>query len=121
MTRSLRITRIELHKYAYEVENLGVDYNGFNSVYQAGARARMTGHILTISTDEGVTGEYAGGMDTGYGQLPKAAKYLLGRNPLQRELIYNDLKRALRKEDRLGMGPIDIALWDLAGPPAPRS
>ena len=115
MARSPRITRVEVHEYAYEVADLGVDYNGFNSVYEAGARATMTGHIITIATDVGVTGEYAGGMATGYGQVPKAAKYLLGRNPLQRELIYNDLKRALRKEDRLGIGPIDIALWDLAG------
>jgi L-alanine-DL-glutamate epimerase-like enolase superfamily enzyme len=43
------------------------------------------------------------------------ADYLIGRDPLQRELIYNDLKRALRKHDRFGIGPIDIALWDIAG------
>ncbi len=41
--------------------------------------------------------------------------YLLGRNPLQRELIYNDVKRALRKQDRLSMGLVDVALWDIAG------
>ena len=115
MARSPKITRVEVHEYAYDVADLGVDYNGFNGVFEAGARSKMTGHIITIATDVGVTGEYAGGMATGYGQVPKAAKYLLGRNPLQRELIYNDLKRALRKEDRLGIGPIDIALWDLAG------
>ncbi len=115
MARSPRITRIELHEYAYEVADLGVDYNGFNSVYEAGARGRMSGHILTIATDAGVVGEYAGGMASGYSILPKAAKYLLGRNPLERELIYNDLKRAFRKEDRLGLGPIDIVLWDIAG------
>ncbi|MDP8924660.1 MAG: mandelate racemase [Chloroflexota bacterium] len=115
MARSPQITRVEIHEYAYEVRELGVDYNGFNSVYQPGARARLTGHVITIATDVGVTGEYAGGMATGYAQVPKAAAYLLGKNPLRRELIYNDLKRALRKEDRLGIGPIDTALWDLAG------
>ena len=39
-----------------------------------------------------------------------AAQYLLGKNPLERERIYNDLKRGLRKHDRLGIGPIDITL-----------
>lgn len=43
------------------------------------------------------------------------AHYLLGRDALQRELIYNDVKRALRKHDRMGIGPVDIALWDIAG------
>jgi L-alanine-DL-glutamate epimerase-like enolase superfamily enzyme len=43
------------------------------------------------------------------------AHYLLGRDPLERERIYNDLKRGLRKHDRMGMGPVDIALWDIAG------
>jgi L-alanine-DL-glutamate epimerase-like enolase superfamily enzyme len=43
------------------------------------------------------------------------ARYLIGRNPLERELIYNDVKRALRKHDRMGIGPVDIALWDIAG------
>jgi L-alanine-DL-glutamate epimerase-like enolase superfamily enzyme len=43
------------------------------------------------------------------------AEYLIGRNALEREVIWNDLKRALRKQGRFGMGPIDIALWDIAG------
>ena len=41
--------------------------------------------------------------------------YLIGKNPLQRGLIYNLFKRALRKLDRMSMGPVDIALWDIAG------
>jgi L-alanine-DL-glutamate epimerase-like enolase superfamily enzyme len=43
------------------------------------------------------------------------AHYLIGKNAFDRERIFNDLKRALRKQDRFGIGPIDIALWDLAG------
>ena len=34
---------------------------------------------------------------------------------MEREKTYNDVKRALRKYDKMGMGLIDIALWDLAG------
>ena len=41
------------------------------------------------------------------------APMLLGRDPEQRELIYDDLKRELRAYDHMGHGVFDIALWDL--------
>jgi L-alanine-DL-glutamate epimerase-like enolase superfamily enzyme len=41
--------------------------------------------------------------------------YLLGRNALEREVIYQDVKRALRQVARIGLAPIDVALWDIAG------
>ncbi len=43
------------------------------------------------------------------------APHLLGRDPEAREQIYDDLKRELRAYDHMGHGPLDIALWDLAG------
>ena len=43
------------------------------------------------------------------------APHLLGRDPESREQIYDDLKRELRAYDHMGHGPLDIALWDLAG------
>jgi len=115
MSEAPRITRISIHAYSVELHDLGVDYNGFNAVYQAGARRQSDGYLLRIATDQGVTGEYAGGDAASYAQVGMFAHYLLGRNPLQRELIYNDVKRALRKQDRMGFGPVDCALWDLAG------
>lgn len=115
MPRPLRITRVAVHRFAHEVPDMGVDYNGFNQVYQAGSCLRQTGYVLSIATDAGITGEYVGGTAASYAQVGMLAEYLLGRNPLERELIYNDLKRALRKHDRMGIGPVDIALWDIAG------
>ena len=113
MARSPRITRVQVHQYEWELEDMGTDYNGFNHVYQAGNRLPMSGHVLTVETDLGVTGEFVGGVELS--QLGIIGPYLIGKNPLERELIYNDVKRALRKNDRLVIGPIDIALWDLAG------
>ena len=110
-----RITRLSVHQYAYTVRDLATDYTGFNHVYQAGGNARMTGYVFTVDTDAGVRGEYVGGNAVSYAQVGMVAPYLIGKNPLERELIYNDLKRALRKHDRFGIGPIDIALWDIAG------
>ncbi|HEX3815715.1 MAG TPA: enolase C-terminal domain-like protein [Mycobacteriales bacterium] len=116
MTRSdLTIRRLTIRQFSWTLPNLGHDYNGFNEVYQPGGEVTHTGHILTVETDAGITGEYVGGGSVSYAQLGSAAHYLIGRNALQREKIWNDLKRALRKNDRFGIGPIDNALWDIAG------
>ncbi len=115
MARHPRITRLTVRQYRWQLDDMGYDYNGFNLVYQAGGRLQQTGYVFTIETDAGVTGEYAGGSANSYTQVGMVAPYLLGKNPLERERIWNDLKRALRKQDRFGLGPIDIALWDIAG------
>jgi len=115
MSEGPRIRRVRVHQYRVQTRDLGVDYNGFNSVYEAGAAREGLGYALAIETDQGVTGEYAGGDGPSYAQVGLFARYLLGRDALRRELIYNDVKRALRKQDRLGLGPVDIALWDIAG------
>jgi L-alanine-DL-glutamate epimerase-like enolase superfamily enzyme len=115
MARAPRITRLTVHQYAFELPDIGTDYNGFNMVYLKGSTFKSGGHVLTIETDEGITGTYAGGGAEAYAQIANVAHYLIGKNPLERELIYNDLKRAFRKNDRFGIAPIDIALWDIAG------
>ena len=38
-----------------------------------------------------------------------------GQNAEERVAIYEDLKREIRQFDHMGHGPLDIALWDLAG------
>jgi L-alanine-DL-glutamate epimerase-like enolase superfamily enzyme len=115
MSRGLRITRVRIYQYRTQTRDLGVDYNGFNSVYEPGVQREGQGYVIAIETDQGITGEYAGGDAPTYAQVGLFARYLLGRDALQRELIYNDVKRALRKQDRMGLGPVDIALWDIAG------
>jgi L-alanine-DL-glutamate epimerase-like enolase superfamily enzyme len=115
MARTPKITRISVLQYQWELRDMGVDYNGFNQVYEPGNVLHPRGHILTIETDAGITGEFSGGDSASYAQLAMFAHYLIGKNPLERELLYNDIKRALRKQDRMGMGPVDIALWDIAG------
>jgi L-alanine-DL-glutamate epimerase-like enolase superfamily enzyme len=110
-----KITRVRVHQFQYEVDDLGVDYNGFNAVYEPGAKRKAGGYVVAVETDAGVTGEYHGGDGPSMAQIASFAHYLIGRNALERELIHQDLKRANRKNDRFGMGPIDCALWDLAG------
>ncbi len=110
-----KITRIEIHEYAFTLDNLGRDYNGFNLVYEPGSKAAMSGRIIRILTDAGITGEWAGGSAAEYATLPSFWHFLKGRSALAREEIYTEVKRALRQVARLGLAPIDIALWDIAG------
>jgi L-alanine-DL-glutamate epimerase-like enolase superfamily enzyme len=115
MARPLCINRVSVHRFTWQVDDMGLDYNGFNQVYQSGNCLEQSGYVLSIGTTEGIVGEYVGGSAASYAQVGMLAHYLLGRDPLQREQIYNDLKRGLRKHDRMGIGPVDIALWDIAG------
>lgn len=112
---NLRITRIEVHEFGYDLKDMTKDYNGFNLGYKKGSVQRSVSYAMKVETNEGVTGEYIGGCSPTFAQFHMIANYLIGKDPLQRERIYNDIKRALRKYDKMGMGPIDIALWDLAG------
>jgi len=109
------ITRIEVHQFASFLPDIGRDYNGFNLVYEPGAKTTMGGYALRIMTDVGVVGEHAGGTALDYAAFPMFVPYLFGKNALERERIYTDVNRALRQMARIGYAPVDIALWDLAG------
>ena len=61
MANNLKITSIEIHEFWFETTNLGRDYNGFNSVYEPGQKARSTTYALKIRTDAGIAGEFVGG------------------------------------------------------------
>jgi len=110
-----KITKIEVHEYEFVHSDLGTDYNGFNLVYSPGQAITRSGKIIRILTDQGIAGEYAGGHAADYATLPVFASYLIGKSALERERIYSDVRRALRQVARIGLGPVDNALWDLAG------
>ncbi|GAD52843.1 2-dehydro-3-deoxyphosphogalactonate aldolase (6-phospho-2-dehydro-3-deoxygalactonate aldolase) (2-oxo-3-deoxygalactonate 6-phosphate aldolase) / Galactonate dehydratase [Halarchaeum acidiphilum MH1-52-1] len=109
------ITRIDSTEFSYELEDVGTDEHGFNLVYEPGETTTRKLFALRVHTDEGITGEYVGGNSPGAAQVNMFADYLVGKNPLEREKHWSEIKRALRKYDRMGIGPVDIALWDFAG------
>ncbi|MFB6106631.1 MAG: enolase C-terminal domain-like protein [Halobacteriaceae archaeon] len=109
------ITRIESTEFSFPLEDTGHNPDGFSLVYEPGTTTHRKQFGLQIHTDEGVTGEYVGGNSPAFAQINTFADYLIGKNALKREKHWSEIKRALRKYDRMGMGPIDIALWDLAG------
>nr|MQG46608.1 mandelate racemase [SAR202 cluster bacterium] len=93
----LKITKIEVHEFTFEMSDVGKDYNGFNLVYKKGSNQKGTTYATKVFTNDGVTGEYVGGDSPSFAQFNMFADYLIGKDPTQRELIYNDIKRAMRK------------------------
>ncbi len=106
------ITKLEIVVFEHEIHDMGTDYNGFNQIYEKGSVLKQRPAVFRIHTSEGVTGDYLGGRAA---QIDAVADYLLGKNPFEREKIYNDLKRGLRHTDRKAISPVDVALWDFAG------
>jgi L-alanine-DL-glutamate epimerase-like enolase superfamily enzyme len=116
------ITRVEVHLFGYEVQDLELPAHGAagvgNVVYRKGGRMPCTRYAVTVDSSDGARGAYVThwvGTPAALAQTLMLAPHLLGRDPDAREAIYDDLKRELRAYDHMGHGPLDIALWDLAG------
>jgi L-alanine-DL-glutamate epimerase-like enolase superfamily enzyme len=114
------INKIEVHVFQFDAPNLGSA--GGSSIgalgCKRGAVTRLTKYATVIQTSNGLRGEYVThwvGSASALGQTLMLAPYLMGREAEHREQIYDDLKREARQFDHMGHGPLDIALWDLAG------
>ena len=116
MAASPTIRQIRIAVYRYPRQDLTVDL-GFaaGAFYEPGSVVQQPMLGVRIVSDTGVTGEYLSAAPGALEQIRIFAPFLIGKDALQRELFYNQAKYILRKHDRIGIGPIDIALWDLAG------
>ena len=103
---STRIARVELDVFAYPITH-----------HHASGRhiTHRTRLAVRVHTADGAVGEYVGGMETMIAQAKICARKLVGYGCFERELFYDTMKRDLRKNDKMGASPFDIALWDLAG------
>jgi L-alanine-DL-glutamate epimerase-like enolase superfamily enzyme len=115
MTALPKVRGVEVTEFWYDAPELAPDPTIGFPVFAPGATTRMNRHALRILTDAGIAGEYVGGSAAEYSTIGMIAARLIGRNALEREAFYNDMKRHLRQVARLGLGVVDIALWDLAG------
>ncbi len=114
----MKITGIVSHILQYDLaEELG---------YSQQYYAKRTTHLVEIVTDAGLTGW---GECFGPGNVALANKaiveqvigpIILGRDPLDREVIWHQVYNLLRDHGQKGMpiqalSGVDIALWDLGG------
>jgi L-alanine-DL-glutamate epimerase-like enolase superfamily enzyme len=106
---STQVTRIELYQFSYPMVGVagGIDMPGVTS-----ERVRLA---VSIETKDGAKGSYVGGQANAFAQAQACAQAILGMDCFAREQAYEAIRRRLRKEDRMGAGVIDTALWDLAG------
>lgn len=109
------ITKVEYVHFSHVLDNLGTDYNGFNMVYMPGGRYQQSGTVVRIHTDQGLVGEYPNANGLAQTEIRALARYLIGKDALAREHIYQDLKRGSRQWSGSGVGVVDICLWDIAG------
>lgn len=117
------IDRISVHEFFYFAENVAVEMKdtkraGMLGEFKRGARAKLRGFVVVVQTNEGHRGEYCpfmGGTEPALGEVRKLAPRLLGQNPFEREAIFTLLKGASRAGSGEGIGPLDIANWDLVG------
>lgn len=109
------ITKIEVHEFECGLKDIGTDSTGSISTYRPGDTLIRKIGALQIYTDVGITGEFAGWPIVEAYNLPLFANYLIGNKALERERIYKNLRLLVRTSGGVGMGIIDVALWDIAG------
>ncbi|GLQ55606.1 enolase C-terminal domain-like protein [Devosia nitrariae] len=109
-SKATLIKRIDLRLFSYPMT--GVGPGGIDMPGATGSRARIAVRIETV---DGAVGAYVGGQANSLAQAATCAKAVLGTDCFAREKAYENIRRQLRKEDRMGAGVIDCALWDLAG------
>jgi L-alanine-DL-glutamate epimerase-like enolase superfamily enzyme len=118
MPQSPIITRIELTAFEIRIADIHADRAGFGVSYQPGGGTPQTRFGVRIHTDSGVTGEYIPPRSRVKVIMPacEALAYgLIGKPALQRERHYQTMRRATKHVGEVGIGALDIALWDLAG------
>ena len=114
----MKITSVKSHVLQYDLPK----ELGYSQQYYA----KRSTHLVEITTDEGLTGW---GECFGPGNVAVANKgivegviqpMILGRDPMDREVIWHHVYNMLRDHGQKGMpmqslSGVDIALWDLAG------
>ena len=118
MSGTPTIERIEFTVFEIALENVASDPAGLGISYAPGRTETHVRFGLRIFADTGVVGEYVPGRSRA--KVIKVASEtlahsLIGRPALQRERHYGNMRRMTKHIGEVGIGALDIALWDLAG------
>ena len=118
MPASPIIERIELSLFEVDIPDMSADPSGFGIHYTPGQSPPQLRLAIKVYGDTGVVGEYVPGR--GRARIIHAAaaalgQKLIGQPALERERHYHTLRRLTKHVGEVGIGILDIALWDLAG------
>ena len=113
-----RISRVEVHEFEFDAQNLARDGVAQSITFKRGGVVRLSKFAIVVHTADGGRGEYVThwvATRSTLGQMLMLCPRIVGKDARERIAIYEDLKRDIRQFDHMGHGPIDIALWDWAG------
>ena len=113
-----RIERIELTAFTIQIPNIGTDRADFGVFYQPGPGAAQTRFAVRIYAKDGLVGEYIPPRSRAKVIMAasEALAYgLIGQSALERERHYRSMRKKTKHVGEVGIGALDIALWDLAG------
>ena len=112
------IDRIEFTAFEIEIPNMSADPAGFGVSYTPGHTGKHLRFGLRVYTDAGVVGEYVPGRSRVRPIMAASealASRLIAKPALERVQHYNVMRRLTKHIGEVGIGALDIALWDLAG------
>jgi len=118
MAAEPRITAVELTSFTIQHANVGTDRSGGGVRFAPGAGDLQLRFAVKIRTDAGVIGEYIpprGRAKVVMAACEFLAPKLLGKPLHAREQHYRAMRQATKHVGEVGIGPLDIALWDAAG------
>ena len=112
------IERIEFISYSIEMPHVSTDPAGSGVRFTPGTSQPQLRFAIRVRTSAGIVGEYAPPRARTR-IVMRAAEFLshklIGKNALERERIYRALRLATKHVGEVGIGVLDIALWDIAG------
>ncbi|MDR0718845.1 MAG: hypothetical protein LBF78_04355 [Treponema sp.] len=114
------IKKVEVIEFTYKMKDMGAGFNNAHNHigYLKGGEISLSKYAVVIECEDGSRGEYValwGATRPALAQTLQLVGDLPGRDSDNREWFYNEWKRRLCHMDHMGQGPVDIALWDLAG------
>jgi len=113
-----KIDKIELTLFEVTFSDVEENKSGIGIVYVPGSKNKHIRFGIRIFDTDGNVGEYIPPRSRAkiiISASEALSYHLIGKNPTHRESIYRQLRGLCKHVGEVGIGPIDIALWDLAG------
>ena len=113
-----KIDKVEITLFEISLNDIKENKSGIGIIYSPNTVSKHIRFGIKVFDSDGNVGEYI--PPRSRAKIVVAASealsyHLIGKNPLHREAIYRMLRGLCKHVGEVGIGPIDIALWDLAG------